>query len=86
MDTIKCIFEDGYFKPLERVKIGKKKYLNIELIRAKKLIRKQMIEGYKEMSEINLKLAKDGLPADNEALKTYEEKLKKWTSKEGTSG
>ena len=36
---------------------------------------KQLESGYKEMSEINLKLAQECLEADNECLSQCEEKL-----------
>ena len=38
-------------------------------------IRKSLIEGYKEMSRINLSLADSALAADNDAMTLCEQKL-----------
>lgn len=44
--------------------------------REKQELLKLLENGYKEMSQINLDLAEEGVPADNEALSAALEKLK----------
>ena len=38
-------------------------------------INSELLKGYSEMAEINLRLAEDGISSDNQALKLCEQKL-----------
>ncbi|MFQ6056338.1 MAG: antitoxin AF2212-like protein [Methanosarcinales archaeon] len=64
MEAIKCIFENGYFKPLEDIDL-KQKYFYIEIVEIRKESLKEVLKkGYKEMYEDSLKISEEWQSAE----------------------
>lgn len=58
-ESIKCVYEEGYLKPLGKINLKEHSEVNVLIKKPTKLPEKELKEGYEEMAEESLKTVEE---------------------------